>query len=76
MIFLLFYVIFIRYMKGRDPANWITINSNTGEIQLAKNLDYESRYVVNGTYAFTMLGVTTGKFRKFCFCITGSGVFC
>ncbi|XP_042725541.1 desmoglein-2 [Lagopus leucura] len=49
----------VKYIKGRDPANWITINSNTGEIQLAKNLDYESRYVVNGTYAFTMLGVTT-----------------
>uniref|UniRef100_A0A8C9F9R8 Desmoglein 2 n=1 Tax=Pavo cristatus TaxID=9049 RepID=A0A8C9F9R8_PAVCR len=49
----------IKYIKGRDPANWITINSNTGEIQLAKNLDYESPYVVNGTYTFTMLGVTT-----------------
>uniref|UniRef100_A0A8C3LDP9 Desmoglein 2 n=1 Tax=Chrysolophus pictus TaxID=9089 RepID=A0A8C3LDP9_CHRPC len=49
----------IKYIKGRDPANWITINSDTGEIQLAKNLDYESRYVVNGTYTFTMLGVTT-----------------
>ncbi|XP_021243511.1 desmoglein-2-like [Numida meleagris] len=49
----------IRYIKGRDPANWITINSNTAEIQLAKNLDYESAYVVNGTYTFTILGVTT-----------------
>uniref|UniRef100_G1NDH4 Cadherin domain-containing protein n=1 Tax=Meleagris gallopavo TaxID=9103 RepID=G1NDH4_MELGA len=49
----------VKYIKGRDPANWITINSNTGEIQLAKNLDYESHYVVNGTYTFTMLGVTT-----------------
>ncbi|OXB65233.1 hypothetical protein ASZ78_006228 [Callipepla squamata] len=49
----------IKYIKGRDPANWITINSQTGEIQLAKNLDYESAYVVNGTYTFTMLGVTT-----------------
>ncbi|XP_072184828.1 desmoglein-2 [Excalfactoria chinensis] len=49
----------IKYIKGRDPANWIMINSNTGEIQLAKNLDYESAYVVNGTYTFTMLGVTT-----------------
>lgn len=49
----------IKYIKGRDPANWIIINSNTAEIQLAKNLDYESSYVVNGTYTFTMLGVTT-----------------
>lgn len=49
----------IKYFKGRDAANWIKINPVTGEIQLAKSLDYESQYVVNGTYTFTMLGVTT-----------------
>lgn len=54
-------------MKGKDPANWITIDSATGEIQLAKNLDYESPHVVNGTYTITMLGVTAGKLRGFCF---------
>lgn len=59
--------ILIRYLKGSDIANWITINSQTGEIQLDQNLDYESSYVVNGTYTFTMLGVTTGKLRGFCF---------
>uniref|UniRef100_U3IJF7 Desmoglein 2 n=1 Tax=Anas platyrhynchos platyrhynchos TaxID=8840 RepID=U3IJF7_ANAPP len=36
-------------------ANWININTVTGEIQLAKSLDYESQHVVNGTYTFTML---------------------
>ncbi|XP_053916426.1 desmoglein-2 isoform X1 [Cuculus canorus] len=54
----------IIYMKGRDPANWITIDSVTGEIRLAKNLDYESSYVVNGTYTVTMLGVTTDSPKK------------
>ncbi|KAJ7427524.1 Desmoglein-2 [Willisornis vidua] len=54
----------ITYMKGRDPANWITIDPATGEIQLAKKLDYESPYVVNGTYTITMLGVTTDFPRK------------
>eukprot|EP00075_Anas_platyrhynchos_P018730 XP_027307983.1 desmoglein-2 [Anas platyrhynchos] len=49
----------IKYIKGRDVANWININTVTGEIQLAKSLDYESQHVVNGTYTFTMLGVTT-----------------
>ncbi|NXU88635.1 DSG2 protein, partial [Xiphorhynchus elegans] len=49
----------ITYLKGRDPANWITIDSVTGEIRLAKKLDYESSHVVNGTYTITMLGVTT-----------------
>ncbi|NXG18495.1 DSG2 protein, partial [Grallaria varia] len=48
----------ITYMKGRDPENWITIDSVTGEIRLAKRLDYESPHLVNGTYTITMLGVT------------------
>ncbi|NXW45866.1 DSG2 protein, partial [Nyctiprogne leucopyga] len=54
----------IIYMKGRDAANWITIDSATGEIQLAKKLDYESPHVVNGTYTITMLGVTTDFPKK------------
>ncbi|NXU44965.1 DSG2 protein, partial [Drymodes brunneopygia] len=54
----------ITYMKGKDAANWITIDSVTGEIRLAKNLDYESPHVVNGTYTITMLGVTTDSPRK------------
>ncbi|NXY40802.1 DSG2 protein, partial [Ceuthmochares aereus] len=54
----------IIYMKGNDTANWITIDSVTGEIRLAKNLDYESLYVVNGTYTITMLGVTTDSPKK------------
>ncbi|XP_014792511.1 PREDICTED: desmoglein-2 [Calidris pugnax] len=54
----------ITYVKGRDPANWITIDSVTGEIRLVKNLDYESSHVVNGTYTITMLGVTTDSPKK------------
>ncbi|XP_009579876.1 PREDICTED: LOW QUALITY PROTEIN: desmoglein-2-like, partial [Fulmarus glacialis] len=54
----------ITYMKGRDTANWITIDSVTGEIQLAKELDYESSHVVNGTYTITVLGVTTDFPKK------------
>ncbi|NXC68612.1 DSG2 protein, partial [Anhinga anhinga] len=54
----------IRYLKGRDTANWITIDSVTAEIILAKKLDYESSYVVNGTYTITILGVTTDLPKK------------
>ncbi|NXT98041.1 DSG2 protein, partial [Buphagus erythrorhynchus] len=61
----------ITYMKGKDAANWVTVDSVTGEIRLAKNLDYESPHVVNGTYTITMLGVTTDSPRK---TITGTVV--
>ncbi|NWX37794.1 DSG2 protein, partial [Notiomystis cincta] len=54
----------ITYMKGKDAADWITVDSVTGEIRLAKNLDYESPHVVNGTYTITMLGVTTDSPKK------------
>ncbi|NXC10276.1 DSG2 protein, partial [Orthonyx spaldingii] len=54
----------ITYMKGKDAANWITVDSVTGEIRLAKNLDYESPHVVNGTYPMTILGVTTDSPKK------------
>ncbi|NXP25371.1 DSG2 protein, partial [Scytalopus superciliaris] len=54
----------ITYVKGRDPANWITIDSVTGEIRLAEKLDYESPHVVNGTYTITMLGVTSDSPSK------------
>ncbi|NWI63315.1 DSG2 protein, partial [Todus mexicanus] len=54
----------IMYMKGRDTANWITIDSATGEIRLAKKLDYESRHIINGTYTVTILGITTDSPKK------------
>ncbi|NXN15556.1 DSG2 protein, partial [Indicator maculatus] len=54
----------VMYIKGRDTANWITIDSVTGEIKLAKELDYESSHVVNGTYTITILGVTTDSPKK------------
>ncbi|NXF53140.1 DSG2 protein, partial [Oceanites oceanicus] len=54
----------ITYMKGRDTANWITIDSVTAEIRLAEELDYESSHVVNGTYTITILGVTTDFPKK------------
>ncbi|KAM9302870.1 desmoglein-2 [Morus bassanus] len=54
----------IIYLKGRDTANWITIDSVTAEIVLAKKLDYESSHVVNGTYTITILGVTTDLPKK------------
>ncbi|NXR15649.1 DSG2 protein, partial [Semnornis frantzii] len=54
----------VTYIKGRDAANWITVDSATGEIRLAKELDYESSHVVNGTYTITILGVTTDSPRE------------
>uniref|UniRef100_J3SC32 Desmoglein-2-like n=1 Tax=Crotalus adamanteus TaxID=8729 RepID=J3SC32_CROAD len=49
----------ITYAKGSDFANWLTINAKTAEIKLLKVPDYESPYVINGTYTATILAITT-----------------
>nr|XP_020646613.1 desmoglein-2 [Pogona vitticeps] len=48
----------IRYAKNQDPGNWFIIDSKTAEIKLVKVPDYESRYVVNGTYTATILAIS------------------
>uniref|UniRef100_A0A671PDU9 Si:ch73-74h11.1 n=1 Tax=Sinocyclocheilus anshuiensis TaxID=1608454 RepID=A0A671PDU9_9TELE len=40
----------VRYTKGHDPDNWLTIDEETAEIKLAKAPDRESKFLVNGTY--------------------------
>ncbi|XP_034285548.1 desmoglein-2 [Pantherophis guttatus] len=49
----------ITYAKGSDVANWLIINAKTAEIRLRKVLDYESPYVINGTYTATILAIST-----------------
>uniref|UniRef100_A0A8C1X0J5 Si:ch73-74h11.1 n=1 Tax=Cyprinus carpio TaxID=7962 RepID=A0A8C1X0J5_CYPCA len=40
----------VRYAKGHDPENWLTIDEETAEIKLTKAPDRESKFLVNGTY--------------------------
>ncbi|XP_032078437.1 desmoglein-2 [Thamnophis elegans] len=49
----------ITYAKGSDTANWLIIDAKTAEIRLRKVLDYESHYVINGTYTATILAIST-----------------
>ncbi|XP_017544748.1 desmoglein-2-like [Pygocentrus nattereri] len=48
----------VRYAKGYDPANWLSIDESTSEIKLNKIPDRESPYVVNGTYYAKILCIT------------------
>ncbi|KAK9956104.1 hypothetical protein ABG768_013858 [Culter alburnus] len=48
----------VKYAKGYDPDNWISINMDTAEIKLNKVPDRESPYVVNGTYYAKILCIT------------------
>uniref|UniRef100_A0A3B4V411 Desmoglein-3-like n=1 Tax=Seriola dumerili TaxID=41447 RepID=A0A3B4V411_SERDU len=48
----------VRYAKGSDPDNWLTIDTKTAEIKLNKMPDRESPYIVNGTYFAQVLCIT------------------
>ncbi|KAJ6662160.1 hypothetical protein lerEdw1_012625 [Lerista edwardsae] len=48
----------IRYAKLHDNGNWLMIDSKTAEIKLIKMPDYESPFVVNGTYTALILAIT------------------
>ncbi|XP_036611715.1 desmoglein-2 [Trichosurus vulpecula] len=48
----------VTYAKEGDLDNWLTVDSVTSEIKLAKIPDYESKYVTNGTYFAKILAIT------------------
>uniref|UniRef100_A0A8D3BNA7 Cadherin domain-containing protein n=1 Tax=Scophthalmus maximus TaxID=52904 RepID=A0A8D3BNA7_SCOMX len=48
----------VRYAKGSDPDNWLTIDPKTAEIKLNKMPDRESPFLVNGTYIAQVLCIT------------------
>ncbi|XP_037364593.1 desmoglein-2 [Talpa occidentalis] len=54
----------VRYSKLEDIDNWISIDSVTSEMRLAKIPDFESRYVRNGTYTVKILVVSEDYPRK------------
>ncbi|XP_056301486.1 desmoglein-2.1 isoform X2 [Danio aesculapii] len=48
----------VKYAKGYDPDNWISIDVDTAEIKLNKVPDRESPFVVNGTYYAKIICIT------------------
>uniref|UniRef100_A0A3B1K9Y3 Si:ch73-74h11.1 n=1 Tax=Astyanax mexicanus TaxID=7994 RepID=A0A3B1K9Y3_ASTMX len=48
----------IRYAKGYDPDNWLSINEQTSEIKLVKTPDRESTFLVNCTYFAKIICIT------------------
>uniref|UniRef100_A0A667Y0I7 Cadherin domain-containing protein n=1 Tax=Myripristis murdjan TaxID=586833 RepID=A0A667Y0I7_9TELE len=48
----------VRYVKGSDPGNWLSIDPKTAEIRLNKLPDRESPQLVNGTYFAQVLCIS------------------
>lgn len=47
----------IKYYKTSDPASWITLDKNTGELRVANTIDRESHFVKDGIYNITVKAV-------------------
>ncbi|XP_077376318.1 desmocollin 2-like protein isoform X1 [Festucalex cinctus] len=47
----------IKYYKVTDPAAWINVDRNTGELRVANTIDRESHFVKDGIYNITMRAV-------------------
>nr|XP_057929785.1 desmoglein-2.1-like isoform X2 [Doryrhamphus excisus] len=48
----------VKYVKGSDPDNWLTIDPDTAEIKMNKMPDRESTFLVNGTYYAKVLCIS------------------
>ncbi|XP_043968516.1 cadherin-like protein 26 isoform X1 [Gambusia affinis] len=51
----------IRYLKGEDPANLVSVDPETGKITTASILDRESPYAKDGIYVVTVNAVDCGS---------------
>nr|XP_040027754.1 LOW QUALITY PROTEIN: desmocollin 2 like [Gasterosteus aculeatus aculeatus] len=47
----------IMYFKATDPASWINVDRNNGELRVANTIDRESDFVQNGIYNITVRAV-------------------
>ncbi|XP_059418855.1 desmoglein-2-like protein isoform X2 [Carassius carassius] len=54
----------VKYAKGQDVDNWLNINELTGDIKLNKIPDYESKFLINGTYYAKIICITNDSPSK------------
>ena len=53
--------LWIRYVKGYDPDDWVTVDLHTGHITTAKLLDRESPFMDKDVYTVIIYAVDNGK---------------
>ncbi|XP_028266829.1 cadherin-like protein 26 isoform X2 [Parambassis ranga] len=50
-----------KYIKGEDPADWVTVDAATGRVTTSKIIDRESPHVKDSVYVVTVYAVDDGK---------------
>lgn len=53
-----------RFIKGEDPADWVTVDAETGRVTTSKIIDHESPYVKDSVYVVTVYAVDDGMTQR------------
>lgn len=54
-------VVPLSYYKVSEPAAWVNVDRQSGDLKVANTIDRESKFVTDGKYSFTMKAVDAGK---------------
>lgn len=54
-------VVPLSYYKVSEPAGWVNVDRQSGDLKVANTIDRESKFVTDGKYSFTMKAVDAGK---------------
>lgn len=49
------------YYKVKEPASWVNVDRQSGDLKVANTIDRESKFVIDGKYIMTMKAVDAGK---------------
>lgn len=61
MIFFFFSALPLSYYKVNEPAAWVNVDRQSGDLKVANTIDRESKFVKDGKYSLTMKAVDAGK---------------
>ena len=56
-----YHVLFCRYRVGSDPAEWVSVDGETGLVKVRSPMDRESLFVKDGTYKALILAMDDGN---------------
>lgn len=51
----------LSYYKVSEPAAWVNVDRQSGDLKVANTIDRESKFVQDGKYTLTMKAVDAGK---------------
>lgn len=59
---LFFFALPLSYYKVDEPAAWVNVDRQSGDLKVANTIDRESKFVKDGKYSMTMKAVDASKF--------------